>query len=46
MDAVKDFVLWCVDTVPSVLLEPPVNAFLGLTFLSVTVRLFKQMIHL
>lgn len=46
MDAMKEFVLWCVQEIPPVLLEPPISAFVGLAFLSVTAGLFWRIFHL
>lgn len=46
MDEMKSFVLWLIHEVPPVLLEPPISAFVGLAFLGITVKLFKQMISL
>ncbi len=46
MDEMKDFVLWCLETIPEVLLEPPISAFVGLALLFVTVRLVSQMMKL
>lgn len=46
MDEMKDFVLWCLETIPEVLLEPPISAFVGLALLFVTVRFVSQMMKL
>lgn len=46
MDEMKDFVLWCMETIPDVLLEPPISAFVGLALLFVTARLVSRMMHL
>lgn len=46
MAEMKDFVLWCMETVPSVLLEPPISAFVGLALLIVTLRVIHTMISL
>lgn len=46
MDEMKEFVLWCIGTVPSVLLEPPISAFVGLALLIVTLRVVSRMIHI
>lgn len=46
MDEMQNFILWCLQEIPPVLLEPPISAFVGLAFLGVTVRLFRQMIHI
>lgn len=46
MDEMKDFVLWCLETIPEVLLEPPISAFVGLALLFVTLRLVSQMMKL
>lgn len=46
MDEMKEFVLWFLQEVPPVLLEPPISAFVGLAFLSVTAGLFWRLIHL
>lgn len=46
MDEMKDFVLWCIDTIPAVLLEPPISAFVGMALLIVVLRVIYQMIHI
>lgn len=46
MDEMKYFVLWCLETIPEVLLEPPISAFVGLALLFVMVRLVSQMMKL
>lgn len=46
MEPMKDFVLWCVQTVPPVLLEPPISAFTGLALLIITLRVIYRMMHL
>lgn len=42
----KDFVLWLIQTVPSVLLEPPISAFTAIMLLYWTGGLVKRMINL
>lgn len=46
MDEMKDFVLWCIEEIPPVLLEPPISAFVGLALLFVSARLISRVIHL
>lgn len=46
MDAMKDFCLWFLETMPSVLLEPPISAFVGLALVVFCVRVIRQMINL
>lgn len=46
MDEMKEFVLWCIETVPPVLLEPPISAFVGLALLIVTLRVIHRMMYL
>lgn len=46
MQAMMDFVLWIVDTFPSILLTPPISAFTGLALLGWTANLFVRLIHL
>jgi len=46
MDEMKDFVLWCLETIPEVLLEPPISAFVGLALVFFTLRLVSQMMKL
>lgn len=42
----KAFVLWCIEVIPSVLLEPPISAFVGVALLVVTLRVISQMMHI
>ena len=46
MSEMQDFVLWCLETIPAVLLEPPFSAFVGLILLFLTSRLFLRLLHL
>lgn len=46
MDEMKAFVLWCLETIPAVLLEPPFSAFVGLALLLVTARVVSRMFNL
>lgn len=46
MDEMKDFVLWCIEEIPPVLLEPPISAFVGLALLFISARLISRVIHL
>lgn len=46
MDEMKAFVLWCLETIPAVLLEPPFSAFLGIVLLFFTARLISRMLNL
>lgn len=42
----KEFALWFLDQIPSFLTSEPIFAFLGLMFLSFTIKLFKDLINL
>lgn len=46
MDEMKDFVLWCLETIPEVLLEPPISAFVGVALIFYTWRLVLSIMHL
>lgn len=46
MDEMKDFVLWCIEEIPSVLLEPPISAFVGMALLVVILRVIYHMMHI
>lgn len=46
MEPMKEFVLWCVQTVPPVLLEPPISAFTGIALLCVTCGFVGRMMDL
>lgn len=46
MDEMKEFVLWCVETVPPVLLEPPISAFTGIALMIVTWRLILRIMYM
>ena len=46
MDEMKDFVLWCLEEIPAVLLEPPISAFVGIALLVSILRVLYQMMHI
>lgn len=46
MAEMKDFCLWFLETMPSVLLEPPISAFVGLALVAVTVGVLRRMCNL
>lgn len=46
MDEMKEFCLWFLETMPFVLLEPPISAFVGMALLLVTVHVIHRMIRL
>ncbi len=46
MEPMREFVLWCLDVIPPVLLEPPISAFTGLALLIITLRVIYRMMHL
>lgn len=45
MVEMKAFVLWCLETIPAVLLEPPFSAFVGLFLLFFTGRIVYHLCH-
>lgn len=42
----KNFVLWCIQEIPAVLLQPPISAFVGIALLVVTLRVIYLMMHI
>ena len=46
MDEMKDFVLWCLEEIPPVLLEPPISAFVGVALIICILRVIHQMMHI
>ncbi len=46
MVEMKEFCMWFLTTMPDVLLEPPISAFVGLALISFVVGVIRQMIHL
>lgn len=46
MQEMKDFVLWMIQTVPQVLLKPPISAFTGVMLLYFTGWLLSRMLHI
>lgn len=46
MDAMKSFCLWFLETMPPVLLEPPISMFVGLALLLVVVRVIRGLMML
>lgn len=45
MEPMKDFIVWMIQTVPGVLLEPPISAFTAILLLYWTAGLVQRMIH-
>lgn len=46
MEAMMKFSLWFLDTMPQILLEPPISAFVGLALLCCTLNVIWRMMHL
>ena len=46
MAEMKDFCMWFLETMPDVLLMPPISAFVGLALLLVVLRVIHQMMTL
>lgn len=46
MQEMMNFVLWMLDTVPYVLLEPPISAFTGIMLLYFTGWLISRLLHI
>lgn len=42
----KDFILWCLEEIPAVLMEPPISAFVGIALLSFILRVLYHMMHI
>lgn len=46
MDEMMAFSLWFLQTIPEVLLKPPISAFLGLALVAWTCHLVGSLMHL
>lgn len=46
MAEMRDFCLWFLETMPAVLLQPPISAFVGLALLLVVLRVIRKMMNL
>ncbi|MCI8400101.1 MAG: hypothetical protein HFF90_12020 [Oscillibacter sp.] len=46
MAEMKDFCLWFLNTMPAILLKPPISAFVGLALLLVVLRVIRRMMML
>lgn len=46
MAEMKEFCMWFLDTMPAVLLQPPISAFVGLALISCVVGVIRQMMNL
>lgn len=46
MAEMKDFCMWFLETMPAVLLEPPISAFVGLALILVVLRVIRRMMML
>lgn len=46
MAEMKDFCLWFLETMPEILLRPPISAFVGLALLLVVLRVIRRMMML
>lgn len=46
MAEMKDFCMWFLETMPPVLLEPPISAFVGLALILVVLRVIRRMMML
>lgn len=46
MAEMKDFCLWFLETMPAVLLKPPISAFVGLALILVVLRVIRRMMTL
>lgn len=46
MAEMKEFCLWFLNTMPSILLQPPISAFVGLGLVCVTVGVLRRMCNL
>lgn len=42
----KDFCIWFIQEFPSVLLEPPISAFVGLALVAYCVKIIYQMFNI
>lgn len=45
MADMRAFCMWFLQTMPAVLLEPPISAFVGMALLCVIVRVIWRMCH-
>lgn len=46
MEAMKDFVIWFIQSIPAFLLTPPISAFVGMALLAFTVNILRRMMRL
>lgn len=46
MQEMKDFIVWMIQTVPDVLLTPPISAFTGIMLCYFTGWLVSRMMHI
>lgn len=46
MAEMKEFMLWMVQTVPDVLLEPPISMFVGMALLCFILQVIRRMMKL
>lgn len=46
MAEMKDFCMWFLETMPAILLEPPISAFVGLALILVVLRVIHRMMML
>lgn len=46
MQDIEQFILWFMETFPSILMTPPISAFTALAVLGWTARLFRRLILL
>lgn len=46
MAEMKEFILWLIQNVPQVLLEPPISMFVGMALLCFVVQVIRRMIRL
>lgn len=46
MEAMKDFVIWFIQSIPVFLLAPPISAFVGMALLAFTVNILRRMMRL
>lgn len=46
MAEMKEFILWLIETVPDVLLQPPISMFVGMALLCFIVQVIRRMMSL
>lgn len=46
MAEMKEFILWLIETVPDVLLKPPISMFVGMALLCFIVEVIRRMMSL